>query len=265
MSSSNTNKRSQKAWQPQYQPEHGDHHRHTSPSFLKGAGRTANSPSPVSSTPSWGGASSTRWSHTSLRTTTTACSSEGSHANVDRARGDYENWFQVWLDFSSSISQALETDGYTYVFDTDITQFFPSVDRERAKHALAQRTYAHHTLLEPLLLHRDLGTTSPYCAVPGLPIEPNDVSRLIAHNYIKGVDEHFVGDPNVRYLRWVDDTVIFVPDEDLAHDVKRRHSLALREMGLSPNASKTFDPHRKGIRRNPPPVLQPPHRPSKSR
>jgi hypothetical protein len=78
-----------------------------------------------------------------------------------------------------------------------------------------------------------------YCPVPGLPIEPNDVSRIIAHNYIKGVDEHFVNDPAVTYLRWVDDTVVFVADEEAAHEVKRRHHLALREMGLSPNASKT--------------------------
>ena len=163
-----------------------------------------------------------------------------SHANADRARGDYENWFQVWLDFSSSITKALEAGGYTYVFDTDITQFFPSVDLERAKRALAQRTRAHQTLLE--LLFYCIESWAPrvrYCAIPGLPIEPNDVSRLVAHNYIKSVDEHFVKDPKVHYLRWVDDTVMFVPDEASAHDIKRRHHLALREIGLSPNASKT--------------------------
>ena len=163
-----------------------------------------------------------------------------SHANADRERGDYENWFKVWLDFSSEISTALKSDGFTYVFDTDVTQFFPSVDPERAKSALAQRTHAHQTLLE--LLFYCLEAWAPrirYCAVPGLPIEPNDVSRLVAHNYIKGVDEHFVNNPEVNYLRWVDDTVIFVPDERSAHEIKRRHHLALREMGLSPNASKT--------------------------
>jgi hypothetical protein len=163
-----------------------------------------------------------------------------SHANADRERGDYENWFKVWLDFSAEVGSALEADGFTYVFDTDITQFFPSVDRERAKGALAQRTRAHQTLLE--LLFYCLEAWAPrirYCAVPGLPIEPNDVSRLVAHNYIKGVDEHFVGDPAIKYLRWVDDTVIFVSNERAAHELKRRHHLALREMGLSPNASKT--------------------------
>jgi hypothetical protein len=72
-----------------------------------------------------------------------------------------------------------------------------------------------------------------------LPVEPNDVSRLIAHNYIKAVDERFINDASAMYLRWVDDTVIFVPDERSAEDVKIRHHLALREMGLSPNASKT--------------------------
>lgn len=163
-----------------------------------------------------------------------------SHSNTDRRRGDYENWFKVWLDYSAKIGAALEKNGFTYVFDTDITQFFPSVDRERAKRALAQRTSAHQALLE--LLFYCLDAWAPrvrYCAVPGLPIEPNDVSRLVAHNYIKSVDEHFVNDTKVHYLRWVDDTVVFVPDELSAHEVKRRHHLALREVGLSPNASKT--------------------------
>lgn len=162
------------------------------------------------------------------------------HSNADRARGDYGNWFEIWQDFSSSIAHALESGGFTYVFDTDITQFFPSVDRERAKQALAQRTQAHQTLLE--LLFYCIEAWAPrvrYCAVPGLPIEPNDVSRLIAHNYIKSVDEHFVNDPAVHYLRWVDDTVVFVSNEAAAHEVKRKHHLALREIGLSPNASKT--------------------------
>jgi len=163
-----------------------------------------------------------------------------SHANADRQRGDYENWFKVWLDFSAQIGSALESDGFTYVFETDITQFFPSVDRSRAKHALAQRTYAHQTLLE--LLFYCVESWCPrvrYCSVPGLPIEPNDVSRLIAHNYVKGVDEHFVDDQRLKYFRWVDDTVVFAADERTAHDIKRQHHLALREMGLSPNASKT--------------------------
>ena len=163
-----------------------------------------------------------------------------SHANADRQRGDYENWFKVWLDYSSQITKALESDGYTYVFDTDVTQFFPSVDRARAKEALARRTQAHQTLLE--LLFYCLEAWAPrvrYCSIPGLPIEPNDVSRLVAHNFIKGVDEHFVDDPGVEYLRWVDDTVMFVKNEKAAEEVKRRHHLALRELGLSPNAAKT--------------------------
>ena len=34
----------------------------------------------------------------------------------------------------------------------------------------------------------------------------------------------------------VGDSVMFVKDEATAHEVKRKHHLALREMGLSPNA-----------------------------
>ncbi len=163
-----------------------------------------------------------------------------SHANTEREPGDYEDWFKVWRDFTAEIGVAAKLEGFTYMFDTDATQFFPSIELARAKSALAQRTQAHQTLLELLFYCLEAWSARVrYCPVPGLPIEPNDVSRIVAHNYIEGVDEHFVHDKSVRYQRWVDDTIMFVSDEQAAHRVKLKHHLALREMGLSPNASKT--------------------------
>ncbi len=58
-----------------------------------------------------------------------------------------------------------------------------------------------------------------YCPVPGLPIEPNDISRLVAHNYLKCVDEQFLDSEALHYLRWVDDSVIFVKDKRTAEEV----------------------------------------------
>jgi hypothetical protein len=144
------------------------------------------------------------------------------------------------LDFSSAIAVAAKMDGFAYVYDTDVADFFPSIDRIKAKQFLAQRTGAHASLLE--LLFCCLESWLPrfdYMAMPGIPIEPNDVSRLVAHNYLKIVDHEFTHDLQVRYLRYVDDTTIFVATSEDAEQAKRRHHLALRRVGLNPNAAKS--------------------------
>jgi hypothetical protein len=76
-------------------------------------------------------------------------------------------------------------------------------------------------------------------AMSGIPIEPNDVSRLVAHNYLKVVDAEFTTRSDARYLRYVDDTTIFVRTEEAAEDAKRMHHMALRRVGLNPNAAKS--------------------------
>jgi hypothetical protein len=73
-----------------------------------------------------------------------------SHASSHREPGDYENWFQTWLDYSSAIAAAARREGFAYVYDTDVADFFPSVDRTKAKQFLSQRTRAHPSLLELL-------------------------------------------------------------------------------------------------------------------
>jgi hypothetical protein len=73
----------------------------------------------------------------------------------------------------------------------------------------------------------------------GIPIEPNDVSRLVAHNYLKVVDAEFAMRSDARYLRYVDDTTIFVKTAEAAEEAKREHHMALRRVGLNPNAAKS--------------------------
>jgi hypothetical protein len=163
-----------------------------------------------------------------------------SHASSTRQPGDYQNWFQTWLDYSSEIAKAAQGEKLAYVYDTDVADFFPSIDRVKAKQFLSQRTGAHASLLE--LIFYCLEAWLPrfnYMAMTGLPIEANDVSRLVAHNYLKIVDAEFQDGDRCRYLRFVDDTTVFIPTEEEAQDVKRRHHMALRAVGLNPSAAKS--------------------------
>ena len=162
------------------------------------------------------------------------------HFSNTRQFGDYEDWFQVWQDFTAAIDKAAEAVGYTYVFDTDINDFFPSVDRTRAKALLAAKTGAHPSLLE--LLFYCLEAWLPrfsYSPMTGLPVELNDVSRVVAHSYLKSIDAVFKNRDDCTYLRYVDDTVMFTKTATSANTLRRLHHLELRQLGLNPNASKT--------------------------
>ena len=163
-----------------------------------------------------------------------------SHANATRDIGDYERWFQVWRDYTASIARACEERGYAYVFETDVADFFPSVDRDRARGALESRTGAPSSVtgllfhcLESWLVRRSYEKGS------GLPIDPHDISRLVAHNYLKAVDSQFPNSDGQKYLRFVDDTAIFVRDKDSANRVMREHYTRLARVGLAPNTAKT--------------------------
>lgn len=163
-----------------------------------------------------------------------------SHFSNVREPGDYDDWFQVWQDFSAAIEKAARTDGYAYVFDTDINDFFPSIDRTRAKALIAARTRAHPSLLE--LLFYCLEAWLPrfaYAPMTGVPVEANDVSRVVAHCYLKSVDEVFKRRGDCIYLRYVDDTVVFAKTIDSANALRRLHHLELRQLGLNPNAAKS--------------------------
>ena len=137
--------------------------------------------------------------------------------------------FQVWRDYTASIARACEERGYAYVFETDVADFFPSVDRDRARGALESRTGAPSSVtgllfhcLESWLVRRSYEKGS------GLPIDPHDISRLVAHNYLKAVDSQFPNSDGQQYLRFVDDTAIFVRDKD---SCESSNEGALHEIG----------------------------------
>ena len=162
------------------------------------------------------------------------------HFSNNRETGDYTSWFSVWRDFTAAVDDAASSAGFTYVYESDVSDFFPSIDRGRAIEMIAQRTGAHPSVLA--LLRYCLESWLPrvkYTTMSGIPIDCHDVSGLVAHNYLKAVDNEFKNREDCIYLRYVDDTVIFVPTDTDASEVARTHHMALRELGLSVSASKT--------------------------
>lgn len=163
-----------------------------------------------------------------------------SHFSNVREPGDYDDWFAVWQDFTAAVDMAAEREGFAYVYDTDVNDFFPSIDRTKAIARLAQRTGAHPSVLE--LLRYCLEAWLPrfqYSPMTGIPVECNDVSRLVAHNYLKSVDGLFKESKDCIYLRYVDDTIVFVRTRQLAVTLSRLHHLELRQLGLNPSSAKT--------------------------
>src|SRR5258705_5332006 len=123
-----------------------------------------------------------------------------SHFSNVREPGDYDDWFAVWRDFTAAADVAADRNGFAYVYDTDVNDFFPSIDRTKAMAMLAQRTGAHPSLLA--LLRYCLEAWLPrfqYSPMTGIPVECNDVSRLVAHNYLKSVDGLFKANKDCIY------------------------------------------------------------------
>jgi hypothetical protein len=76
--------------------------------------------------------------------------------------------------------------------------------------------------------------------VGGLPQEGFDVSRVLAHLYLRPLDEQFDWEgQNKRYTRWVDDVVVGADSWDEALRIVQRIQQTLEAIGLYANSSKT--------------------------
>lgn len=157
-------------------------------------------------------------------------------------RGQYRDGAQ-WLAFVDSVRRAANESELAQVLTTDIQEFFPSVDHAIARQVLAQRTRAHPDLIA--IVFRCLVAWSPTHEsrrAVGLPIEPHDISRVVAHALLGPIDEQFEDDYRARYRRFVDDTVFLVETKAEAQRLKVRYRRALTSLGLSVNATKTKMP-----------------------
>lgn len=155
---------------------------------------------------------------------------------------DYEGWFVKWLRYRKLLS-LIAGDPRPQVVISDVANFFPSVDllflRDRFNRANALDTRATDLLfymIDSIRAASPSGSRAPL----GLPQDPYDASRILAHFFLKPVDDVFRDEGAAgRYTRWVDDIAISVEDTLEGQDFIVRIQSALRELGLHPNSGKT--------------------------
>lgn len=163
----------------------------------------------------------------------------------DETGGDYsgvtKSWFDRWLATQKTIAKIL--DECPLIVETDISNFFPSIQLEVLRNRLAVAGTLDHAAVElltyvasevgpPRKLQRSVTT--------GLPVEDHDCSRTLAHFLLAEVDDKFKVEGEAgHYARFVDDVAFGAVSEADAKRKLGRFQDAVDRVGLYPNSAKT--------------------------
>ena len=152
------------------------------------------------------------------------------------------NWFEEWMRYRGLL-KVIQEDPRPCLAVTDVSNFFPSLDLE-----ILRQNFASHTLLESVaanllfFLLEQLQTAEDYMprSKLGLPQDPYGASRVLAHLFLRPLDQELQEEGQAgRYTRWVDDVAVSVEDEFEGAKVIARIQDALGRIQLGPNAAKT--------------------------
>ncbi len=173
---------------------------------------------------------------------------DGDDAPMDEADdsdSDYpgvtRSWFERWLATQRTISKIL--DECELIVETDISNFFPSVQLEVLRNRLAVSSCLDHSGVELLTyIASEVGPPRKLqrAVTTGLPVEDHDCSRTLAHFLLAEVDEFFSKEGEAgHYARFVDDIAFGADSEADAKRKLGRFQDALDRVGLYPNNAKT--------------------------
>ena len=128
---------------------------------------------------------------------------------------DYEDWWTKWLRYRMLLD-LIEGDANPYLIISDITNFFGSIDLSLLRNKFSSvnplTTKATNLLFHFLEHLRPIDDYSPQ-EMFGLPVVPDDASRIMANFYLGDLDDELLTEGQQgRYTRWVDDMVVSVSD-----------------------------------------------------
>lgn len=155
----------------------------------------------------------------------------------------YETWIQAWLRHQEIVKDLLKRKGCKWVVQSDISNFFPSIDHRLLRQLVMKCTRAEERLVNLLFYLLESMAWRPAYSENrnvGLPQENYDASRILAHAFLQPVDLEFQSEiEEGRYARWMDDFIIAVRDPQEGRAILRRLEQALEERGLFPNTAKS--------------------------
>ncbi len=169
-----------------------------------------------------------------------------------KEQADYESWFGHWLRHQNKLTRlAVTGNGWQFVVEADISNFFPSVNHLLLRQTITSRVNAEERVTNLLFYLLEAMLPRPQYSCDhreGLPQESHDASRILAHCFLHPVDLEFKHEGlEGRYARWVDDIVVGVFSEAQGKRVLSKLEKALESRGLFVNTSKCKISSRKDI------------------
>lgn len=165
--------------------------------------------------------------------------SQGKGADADSHAES--GWFRLWLRRQNQIWTI--TNNCKWLVESDIANFFASLTITSIYDHVNNNAQIDQDAAG--LLRHMLDQFSPMrgylpSRIGGLPQENFDGSRVIAHTYLKPLDQEFsIEGKSERYTRWVDDIVVGADDWPSALQIVRRIQNSLEGLDLFANSSKT--------------------------
>lgn len=150
--------------------------------------------------------------------------------------------FLEWLRFDQYRKLLIFEKVHPFIVLTDITNFFDSVLYGRIEESLYGLKVPPRLISLLFLILENLSLREAFTPVQriGLPVDPCDCSRVLAHMILFPHDERIVERVGAdSYVRWMDDQNIGVPSKADGLRVLGAIGDSLRRLHLTPNAGKS--------------------------
>lgn len=193
----------------------------------------------VSNSPSWVGFSR----HDKGRPAKKSRGNSSNSADLGGSRDGSIDWFEFWLRRNGLVKTMIEADSVSYLVESDVANFYPSIRLEAVREQLLATTTLSKEvvrlcvqIIDGVMPRQDYSEVS----LMGLPQEQVGSSRAIAHSLLQHVDEEFNAEgAEGRYSRFMDDILVGVGSIAEGERCIARFQKRLESIGLYPNSSKT--------------------------
>ena len=155
-------------------------------------------------------------------------------------------YVQHYGEYNAEIKKRLSKDDEYNIVELDISNFYDHIRLDLLENLVRQAVDSSHEPQINLLFHflknwnKLINSYRPQSV--GLPQElVGDCSRILANFYLQEYDQAIKGyceKHGIKYLRYADDQIFFVPKKYDARKVVRRASIELSKLGLNINPKK---------------------------